>query len=192
MEKWAGGCIPTWSGCILQLSLLFCNVLVDVHVPAACPYLYICPFPLVGSQLFARGVNLNWPIRAQSGTCSSRVSNSRRRRTWSTHGRAAVCSNIIQVFYEKKWSCDHFGGFVWWGIYLALWKYDFYGDSLLPIVTRERFVKLVRWEQLWEWSKVTGLPLRSKGGTTPTGNRLKRPRIILKLRTRRNDNLTMR
>ena len=31
---------------------------------------------------------------------------------------------------------------------LALWKYDFYGDSLLPIVTREHFVKLVRWEQM--------------------------------------------
>ena len=58
--------------CILQLSLLFCNVLVDVHVLAACPCLNKCPFPLVGSQLFARGVNLNWPIRAQSGTCSSR------------------------------------------------------------------------------------------------------------------------
>ena len=72
------------------------------------------------------------------------VSNSRRRRTWSTHGRAAVFSNIIQVFYDKKWSCDYFGGFVLWGIYLALWKYDFYGDSLLPIVTREHFVKLVR------------------------------------------------
>ena len=64
--------MPTWSGCILQLSLLFLNVIVDVRIPAACPFLYICPFPLVGSQLFARGVNLNWPIRAQSGTCSSR------------------------------------------------------------------------------------------------------------------------
>ena len=31
-----------------------------------------CPSPLVGSELFARGVNLNWPIREQSGTCSSR------------------------------------------------------------------------------------------------------------------------
>ena len=31
-----------------------------------------------------------------------------------------------------------------------------------------------------------------KGGTTPTGNRLKRPQIVLKLRTRRNDNLTLR
>ena len=72
------------------------------------------------------------------------VSNCRRRRTWFTHVRAAVWSNIIQIFYDKKWSCDHFGGFVRWGIYLALWKYDFYGDSLLPIVTREHFVKLVR------------------------------------------------
>ena len=35
------------------------------------------------------------------------VSNSRRRRTWFTHVRAAVWSNIIQVFYNKKWSCDH-------------------------------------------------------------------------------------
>ena len=31
-EKWLGGCIPTWSDCILQLSLLFSNVLVDVLV----------------------------------------------------------------------------------------------------------------------------------------------------------------
>ena len=122
------------------------------------------------------------------------VSNSRRRRTWFTHVRAAVWSNMgrIQVFYDKNWSCDHFGRFVWWGIYLALWKYDFYGDSLLIIVTREHFVKLVRWEQLWEWSELAGLPFRSKGGTTPTGNCLKRPRIVLKLRTKRNDNLTLR
>ena len=120
------------------------------------------------------------------------VSNSCGRRTWSTHGHAAVWLNIIQVFYDKKWSCDHFRGSVWWEIYLALWKYDFYGDSLLPIVTREHFVKLVYWEQVWEWSKVTGLPLRFKGETTPTGNRLRRPRIALKLRTRRNDNLTLR
>ena len=146
----------------------------------------------VYSQLFACGVNLNWPIRAQSGTCSSRVSDSHRRRTWSTHGCAAVWLNSIQVFYDKKWCCDHFGGFVWWGIYLALWKYDFYGDSLLPIVTREHFVKLVRWEQLREWSEHAGLPLCSKGGTTPMGNGLKRLWIILKLRTRRNDNLTLR
>ena len=162
MEKWAGGCIPTWSGCILQLSPLFCNVLVDLHVPAACPYLYICPFPLVDSQLFAPCVNLNRPIRAQSGTCSSRVSNSHRRPSCSLQGRAVVWSNIIQVFYDKKRSCDRFGGFVWWGIYLALWKYDFYSYLLLPIVTREHFVKLVRWEQLWEWSEVTCLPLRSR------------------------------
>ena len=40
------------------------------------------------------------------------VSNSRRRRTWFTHVRAAVWSNIIQVFYDKNWSCDHFGRFV--------------------------------------------------------------------------------
>ena len=120
------------------------------------------------------------------------VSNSRRRRTWFTHVRAAKWSNTIQVFYNKNWSCDHLGGFVWRKIYLALWKYDFYDVSLPPIVTRELFVKLVRWEQLWEWSKLAGLPLRSKGGTTPAGNRLKRPRIVLKLRTRRNDNLTLR
>ena len=29
------------------------------------------------------------------------------------------------------------------GIYLVLWKYDFYSDLLLPIVTKEHFVKLV-------------------------------------------------
>ena len=55
----------------------------------------------------------------------------------------AIWSNIIQVFYNKKRSCDHFGGFVRREIYLALWKYDFYDVSLLPIVTRELFVKLV-------------------------------------------------
>ena len=122
----------------------------------------------VGSQLFVRGVNLNWLIRAQSGTWSSRVSNSHRHQTWFMHVRAAIWSNIIiEVFYNKKWSCDHFGGFVWWRIYLALWKCDFYGDSLLPIVTREHLVKLVRWEQLWEWSEIAGLSLRSKKGTTP-------------------------
>ena len=27
---------------------------------------------------------------------------------------------VVMNFYEKKWSCDHFGGFVLWGIYLAL------------------------------------------------------------------------
>ena len=43
------------------------NLLLPLKVPTC-----ICPFPLVGSQLFAHGVNLNWPIRAQSGTCSSR------------------------------------------------------------------------------------------------------------------------
>ena len=50
------------------------------------------------------------------------VSNSRRRRTWFTHVRAAVGSNIIQVFDDKNWSCDHFwrfgmmgnlSGFLW-------------------------------------------------------------------------------
>ena len=56
----------------------------------------------------------------------------------------AVWSNIIQVLYNKKWSYDHLGGFVCRTIYLALWKYDFYDVSLLPIVTRGLFVKLVR------------------------------------------------
>ena len=97
-----------------------------------------------------------------------------------------------QVFYNKKRSCDHLGGFVWREIYLILWKYDFYDVSLAPIVKRELFVKLFRWEQLWEWSELTGLPLHAKGGTTPTGNRLKRPWIVLKLRTKGNDNLTLR
>ena len=35
-----------------------------------------------------------------------------RRRTWSMHGHAAIWSNTIQVFYDKNWCCDHFGGFV--------------------------------------------------------------------------------
>ena len=123
------------------------------------------------------------------------VSNSRRRRTWFTHVPVAVWSKLFKFSMAKngkKWSCDHLGGFEWREIYLVLWKYDIYDASLLPVVTRELFVKLVRWEQLWEWSKLAGLPLRSKGGTTPTGNRLKWPRVVLKLRTKRNDNLTLR
>ena len=74
-EKWPGVCIPTWSGCILKLSLLFCNV-----------YASICPFPLVGSQLFVRGMNLDWPIRVLSGMWPSRVSSSRGCRTQFTPG----------------------------------------------------------------------------------------------------------
>ena len=31
------------------------------------------------------------------------------------HSRAAVCSNIIQVFHDKKWSCDHFRDFFMMG-----------------------------------------------------------------------------
>ena len=145
----------------------------------------------LGSQLFARGMNLDWPIRAQNGTWSSRVSNSHGRRTWFTpvrlpYGRIlfefSTTKNgrviALEVLYEKKFT-------------------RLYGNMIFMfrcspcIVTRELFVKLVRWEQLWEWSELAGLPLRSEGGT-PTGNRLKRPRIILKLRTRRNDNLTLR
>ena len=165
-----------WSGCILQLSLLFCNVLVTS----------ISPFPLVGSQLFARGMNLDWPIRAQSGTWSSRVSNSRGRRTWFTCVCFAVWSNISQAFYNKKWSCDHLevlyeGKFTW-----------LYGNMIFTFRCSPSWRELVRWEQLSDWSKLADLPLRSKGGTTPTGNRLKRSRIVLKLRTRRNDNLTLR
>ena len=38
-----------------------------------------------------------------------KVSNSCRRRTWFMHVRVAVWLNIIQVFYSKKWSCDHLG-----------------------------------------------------------------------------------
>ena len=40
------------------------------------------------------------------------VSNRRRRRTWFTHVRAALWSNIIQIFDNKKWSYDHLEGFV--------------------------------------------------------------------------------
>ena len=72
----------------------------------------ICPFPLMGSQLFARDVIFELTNKSTEWNVFLEVSNSRRRRTWSTHGRAAVWSNIIQVFYDKKWSCDHFGGFV--------------------------------------------------------------------------------
>ena len=96
----------------------------------------ICPFPLVSSQLFARGMNLDWPIRAQSGTWSSRVSNSCGRRTRFTPVGLPYGRIFSQVFCNKKWLCDHLGGFVWRVIYLALWKYDFYDVSLLPIVIR--------------------------------------------------------
>ena len=65
--------------------------------------------PTLIYQLFARGMNL---VRVQSGTWSSRFSNSRGRRTWFTPVRVAVWSSIIHVFYNKKWSCDHRGGFV--------------------------------------------------------------------------------
>ena len=44
----------------------------------------------------------------------------------------------------------------------------------------------------WDHKRKKNLVTTLKGGTTPTGNRLKRPRIVLKLRTRRNDNLTLR
>ena len=109
------------------------------------------------------------------------VSNSHRCWTWFTHVRVAMWLNIIQVFYNKKWSCDHFGGFVWWGIYLALWKYDFYGDSLLPIVTREHFVNLFAENNC------------ENGANSPAFHFiLKWPRIILKVCTRCNDNLTLR
>ena len=65
--------------------------------------------PTLIYQLFARGMNL---VRVQSGTWSSRFSNSRGHRIWFTPVRVAVWSNIIHVFYNKKWSCDHRGGFV--------------------------------------------------------------------------------
>ena len=129
------------------------------------------------------------PCRRQSTVCAWRefrltsksaewnvvleVSNSRGRRTQFTPVGLPYGRIFSQVFYNKKWSCDHIGDFVWREIYLALWKYDFYAVSLLPIVTRGLFVRLVRWEQLWEWSELASLSLRSKRGTTPTGNRLK-------------------
>ena len=51
----------------------------------------------------------------------------------------------IYKFYDKNCQdCDHLGC-TGWGIYLALWKCDFYGDSLLPIVSRV-FVKLIHQE----------------------------------------------
>ena len=130
------------------LSLLFCSVLVDVPVvPAACPYLYM-PLPSRGQSIVCAWREFELTNKSTERNAFLEASNSRRRRTWLTYVRTAVWSNIIQVFYDKKWSCDVL--------------------------------------------KMAGLPLRSKGGTTPTGNRLKRPRIVLKLRTRRNDNLTLR
>ena len=64
------------------------------------------------------------------------VSNSCGRRTRFTAVGLSYGQIFSQVFYNKKWSCDHIGGVVWREIYLALWKYDFYDVSLLPIVTR--------------------------------------------------------
>ena len=64
-----------------------------------------------------------------------------------------------------------------------------------PFVTREAqrvFCEVGSLRTIVRMERIAGLPLRSKGGTTPMGNRLKRPRIALKLRTRRNDNLTLR
>ena len=63
------------------------------------------------------------------------VSNNRGRRTWFTTVRVAVWSNIIQVFYNKKWTCDHLGGlydreFIW-----------LYGNMIFMVI---RCVKLVR------------------------------------------------
>ena len=97
VEKWAGGCIPTWSGCILQLSLLFCNVLVD----AACPYLYM-PLPSRGQSIVCAWREFELTSKSAEWNVFLEISNSRRRRTWFTHVRAAVWSNIIQVFYDKK------------------------------------------------------------------------------------------
>ena len=124
------------------------------------------PLPSHGQSIVCVWCEFELTNKSAEWNVFLKVSNSRRRWTWFTHVRVAVWSNIIQVFYNKKWSCDHFGGFVWWGIYLALWKYDFYGDSLLPIMTREHFVKWVRWGQLWEWSELASLPLCWKKGTT--------------------------
>ena len=59
-----------WSFWIRYVYFFCISTCLQLSTQAAQAYsLY---FALVGSQLFARGVNLNWPIRAQSGTCSSR------------------------------------------------------------------------------------------------------------------------
>ena len=91
---------------------LFCDVLVDVPVPAAkVPYLYM-PFPSRGQSTVCAWREFELTNKSAEWNVFVEVSNSRRRRTWFTHVRAAVLSNIIQVFYDRKWSCDHLGGFV--------------------------------------------------------------------------------
>ena len=88
------------------ISLLFCNVLVDVPVvPAACPYLYM-PLPSRGQSTVCAWREFELTNKSTERNAFLEVSNSRRRRTWLTHVRTAVWSNIIQVFYDKKWSCD--------------------------------------------------------------------------------------
>ena len=122
----------------------------------------------MGTQLFARGVNLNWPIRAQIGTCSSRfqtavdVDNGSRLFVLP-YGRILFKFSTTKMVLWSPWRFCMMGNL---SGFMEIWSY---GDSLLPIVTRGCLVKLVRWEQLWEWSEIAGLQLRSKRGTTPMG-----------------------
>ena len=63
----------------------------------------VYPFLLVSSQLFARGMNLDWPMRAQSITWSSRVSNSRGRRTLFTPVRLSYGRILFKFSTTKNW-----------------------------------------------------------------------------------------
>ena len=124
--------------------------------------------------------------------CVSNDFSCRRRRTWFTHVRVAIWSKIIQVFYDKKWPYDHFGGlydgeFIW-----------LYGNVIFMVIccspSRRESI-------LWSWFAENDC---ENGANSPAfhfllrreqlrwGNRLKRPRIILKLRIRLSDNLTLR
>ena len=158
----------------------------------ACEYPHFRGITLtfVGSQLFARGVNLNWPIRAQSGTCSSRFQTA----VDVEHGPRMVVLPYGWILF--KFSTTENGLVI---ILEVLYDGEFiwlYGNISFMVI---RCSPSWRESILWSWYAENNCEngantptLRSKEGTTPTGNRLKRPRIVLKLRTRRNNNLTLR
>ena len=117
----------------------------------------------MGSQLFARGVNLNWPIRAQSRTCSSRFQTAvdvehGPRMVVLPYGRILLKFSttknglviILEVLYD--------GEFIW-----------LYGNMIFMVI---RCSPSWRESILWSWyaenncekgANHTDLPLRSKG-----------------------------
>ena len=162
-----------------------------LHIPAVCPSFYM-PLPSCGQS-----INCTWPEfeltnKSAEWNVFLEVSNSRRHRTWFTHVRVAIWSNIIQVFYDKKWSCDHF-----WGSYDGefIWLY---GNMIFMVI---HCSSLWRESILWSWFAENNC---ENGVNSPAfhfvlrreqlrwGNHLKWLLIILKLRTRCNDNLMFR